>query len=157
MFRLVFLIEKWGNKVCMLNKSLYQLKQSLRAQFRKFTKSMVRRGCKQSQSNHTLKKSLYRLKQSLRAQFGKFTKSIVRRGCKQSQSNHTLFIKHSTHGKVSALIVYVNDIVVTRDDLIEIGKLKYYLVDEFKSKDLGSLRYFLGIEVARSKRGTLIS
>ena len=57
-----------------------------------------------------LKKTLYGLKQSLRAWFGKFTKSLMRRGYKQSQSNHTLFINHSILRKVSALIVYVDDI-----------------------------------------------
>jgi len=30
----------------------------------------------------------------------------------QSQTDHTLFIKHSTQGKVTTLIVYVDDIVL---------------------------------------------
>ena len=77
---------------------------------------------------------------------------MVRRAYKQSQGDHILFIKHSTHEKVSALIVYVDDIVVIGNDLTKIGKLNSYLVAEFEIKDLGSLRYFLGIEVARSKQ-----
>ena len=36
---------------------------------------------------------------------------------KQSQGDHTLFIKHSSRGKIAALIVYVDDIIVTGDDL----------------------------------------
>lgn len=36
--------RKYGNKVCGLKKSLYGLKQFLRAWFGKFTKSMVRKG-----------------------------------------------------------------------------------------------------------------
>ena len=35
--------------------------------------------------------------------------------------------------------------------------LKKYLAQEFEIKDLGSLKYFLGIEVARSKDGIFIS
>lgn len=35
----------------------------------------------------------------------------------KSQSNHTLFIKNSPHGKVKALIVYVDDFFQTGDDL----------------------------------------
>ena len=35
--------------------------------------------------------------------------------------------------------------------------MKQYLAKEFKVKDLGHLKYFLGIEVARSKQGIFIS
>ena len=53
------------------------------------------------------------------------------------------------------MIVYVDDIVITGDDTKEINSLKKYLQKHFQTKDLGSLKYFLGIEVARSKRGVL--
>ena len=62
-----------------------------------------------------------------------FTKFMVRKGYKQSQGDRTLFIKHSTHGKVD-LIVYVDDIVVTGDDLSEIGKIEVVLAAELKLK-----------------------
>lgn len=62
----------------------------------------------------------------------------------RSQGDHTVFIKHSTYGKVMALIVYV---VATEDDLEEIEWLKERLATEFDIKDLRRLRYFLGIEV----------
>ena len=67
---------------------------------------------------YKLKKSLYRLKQSLRAWFGRFTKSMRSFGYHQSNSNHTLFLKKQ-HGKITALIVYVDDMVVTGNDLDE--------------------------------------
>ena len=98
-----------------------------------------------------LRKSLYGLKQSPRAWFDRFSQAMLRYGFKQSQGDHTLFVKHSSSGKVTALIVYVDDIVLTGDDLEEMGKLKNYLAKEFEIKDLGNLKYFLGIEVARSK------
>ena len=47
--------------------------------------------------------------------------------------------------------------MVNGDELEEIGKLRVYLGNEFEIKDLGSLRYFLRIEVARSKQGLFIS
>uniref|UniRef100_A0A2N9I5Z3 Reverse transcriptase Ty1/copia-type domain-containing protein n=1 Tax=Fagus sylvatica TaxID=28930 RepID=A0A2N9I5Z3_FAGSY len=75
----------------------------------------------------------------------------------KNQSDHTLFLKDSNEGKITALIVYVDDIVVTGNDTVEIGKLKTYLAKEFEIKDLGTLRYFLGIEVARSKEGIFVS
>lgn len=51
---------------------------------------------------------------------------------------------------ITVLIVYVNDIVITMSDLDEISWLKTYLGIEFEIKDLGKLRFFLGIEVAHS-------
>ena len=76
---------------------------------------------------------------------------------KQSQGNHTLFIKKSRNGKITILIVYVDDIIVTEDDLEKIEKLKKQLAKEFEIKELGQLKYFLGIEVAHSRNGIFIS
>nr|CAD1835548.1 unnamed protein product [Ananas comosus var. bracteatus] len=59
--------------------------------------------------------------------------------------------------KITILIVYVDDIVITGNDPQEMSKLKCYLAKEFEIKDLGKLRYFLGIEVARSEKGIFIS
>lgn len=47
-------------------------------------------------------------------------------------------------------MVYVDDIVITGDDSGGIASLKQFLQQQFHTKDLGRLRYFLGIEVARS-------
>ncbi|KAM7506655.1 hypothetical protein LguiA_017108 [Lonicera macranthoides] len=99
-----------------------------------------------------LKKSLYGLKQSPRAWFGRFTRSMRKFGYKQSNSDHTLFLKRC-NGNITALIVYVDDMVVTGNDLQEREALKKYLSREFEMKDLGELKYFLGIEVSRSSKG----
>ena len=64
-----------------------------------------------------LRKSLYGLKQSPRAWFDCFSQAMLKHGFKQSQGDHTLFTKHSSSGKVTALIVYVDDIVLTGDEL----------------------------------------
>ncbi|GJU66618.1 ABC-2 type transporter family protein [Tanacetum coccineum] len=72
---------------------------------------------------------------------------------KQSDADHTLFIKNNNNGKVTALIVYVDDMVVTENDPEEMKNLQTILATEFELKDLGHLKYFLGIEVARSKSG----
>jgi hypothetical protein len=103
-----------------------------------------------------LKKSLYGLKQSLRAWFGSFSSTMKTFNYKQSSSDHTLFIKHK-NGKVTALIVYVDDMVLTGDDLEEMTLLQEHLAVEFEMKSLGQLRYFLGIEVAGSAHGISIS
>ena len=66
-----------------------------------------------------LKKSLYRLKQSLRAWFEKFTQFVKSQGYSQGQGDHIMFFTHSQDGKISILIVYVDDIILTRDEPIE--------------------------------------
>ena len=75
---------------------------------------------------------------------------------RQSKSDHTLFLKHRC-GKVSSLIIYVDDMVLTGDDSEEIQRLQVQLSSEFEMKDLGSLKYFLGIEVARGKNCIVLS
>ena len=60
-----------------------------------------------------LKKALYGLKQSLRTWFRRFAKVMKESVYKQSQGDHTLFIKHSTVERVTAILVYVDDIIVT--------------------------------------------
>ena len=104
-----------------------------------------------------LKKALYGLKQSPRAWFDRFAKAVSKSGYHQCQADHTLFVKFSVTGKIAILIVYVDDIILTGDDSEEILKLKKMLATEFEIKDLGNLRYFLGMEVARSKEGIVIS
>ena len=66
-----------------------------------------------------LKKALYGLKRSSRAwfgRFGRFDKVMIANGYKQSQGDHTLFIRHSILGRVTALIVFVDDTIVIEND-----------------------------------------
>ena len=104
-----------------------------------------------------LKKSLYRLKQSPRAWFECFGKVIKRYGYIQSQADHTMFYKHSNDEKIVVLIVYVDDIMLIGDDCDELAKLKKKLAEEFEIKDLGALKYFFGMEFARSREGIFVN
>ncbi|RVW73995.1 Retrovirus-related Pol polyprotein from transposon RE1 [Vitis vinifera] len=91
------------------------------------------KGCmvleKQCQKVCKLKKSLYGLKQSLRAWFGRFTKSMRAFGYCQ----------------------------ITGNDPKERKALQNYLSREFEMKNLGPLKYFLGIEVSRSSERIFLS
>ena len=69
-----------------------------------------------------LKKALYRLKQSPRVWLGRFIKSMKFFGYTQRNSDHTLFLKHN-QGKITALIIYVDDMIVIKNDLDEILSL----------------------------------
>ncbi|XP_038881677.1 uncharacterized mitochondrial protein AtMg00810-like [Benincasa hispida] len=63
----------------------------------------------------------------------------------------------SVSGKIVVLIVCVDDIVLSGDDTVEIIRLKKKMTNEFVIKDLGNLKYFLEMEVARSREGISIS
>ena len=104
-----------------------------------------------------LNKSLYGLKQSPRAWFNRFLKVVKGFGYSQGQTDHTLFVKHSEIGKMAVLIVYVDDIIITGNHIEEINSMKRMLAKEFEVKDLGTLKYFLGMEFARSKKGISVS
>lgn len=68
-----------------------------------------------------------------------------------------MFFKHSLNGLKIILIVYVNDIILIEDNLTKIEILKIILAIEFEVRDLGQMGYFLGMEIARSKKGISIS
>ena len=51
------------------------------------------------------------------------------------------------------LLVYVDDVLIACNDKTKIDKFKVMLDDKFQLKDLGDLKYFLGLEVARSDKG----
>jgi Reverse transcriptase (RNA-dependent DNA polymerase) len=105
-----------------------------------------------------LKRSLYGLKQSPRAWFDRFSMVMKKLCYQQSNADHTMFIRRKKKKeKIYILVVYVDDIVLTNNDLTEMKKIKASLATEFEIKDLGELRYFLGIEVTQSKNGVVLS
>ncbi|XP_021867199.1 uncharacterized mitochondrial protein AtMg00810-like [Spinacia oleracea] len=53
-------------------------------------------------------------------------------------------------------MLYVNDLIMFGNDSATITTFKPYSRDCFKMKDLGSLKYFLGIEVSRSASGLFL-
>ncbi|XP_054793353.1 uncharacterized mitochondrial protein AtMg00810-like [Prosopis cineraria] len=77
-------------------------------------------------------------------------------GYKQSNFDHTLFIKKSWKKQV-VLLVHADDMILTGDDQQWIQALKEHLTTVFEMKDLGQLKYFLGIEVTRSNKGIYLS
>ncbi|KAK3023952.1 hypothetical protein RJ639_044715 [Escallonia herrerae] len=103
-----------------------------------------------------LQKSLYGLRQASRNWYHKFTQSLLVVGFIQSQSDHSLFT-FARKGSFLAVLIYVDDVIVTGTDSAKISWLKHYLDTKFHIKDLGKLKYFLGIEVARSFDGIVLS
>ena len=73
-----------------------------------------------------------------------------------SNAYSLLFVRIGSTSKLIVLI-YVDDLIVTGDNLEEINVLKQSLRRKFASKDLGRLRYFLSIEMATSHRGLFLN
>ncbi|KAK8946678.1 hypothetical protein KSP39_PZI006528 [Platanthera zijinensis] len=103
-----------------------------------------------------LKKSIYGLKQSPRACFDRFSKAVQEVDFTQSSAYFSLFTRHRATGTV-LLLVYVDDILIIGDDSKGIQAVKQHLSSVFQTKDLGHLRYFLGLEVARRSDGLALS
>lgn len=99
-----------------------------------------------------LKKSIYGLKQTSRNWNHKLTSSFISLGYVQSLFDYSLFV-NSRVSHITILLIYVDDIVLTGDDIDEIHSFKAFLDSTFKIKDLGPLQFFLGLEVAHSKKG----
>ncbi|XP_056171270.1 uncharacterized mitochondrial protein AtMg00810-like [Syzygium oleosum] len=77
-------------------------------------------------------------------------------GFKSSPHDHALFVQHTSRGSI-LLLLYVDDMVITGDDRPGISKLKHYLGQQFETKDLGQLSYFLGLEVTSDTSGYYLS
>ncbi|GJX15623.1 ribonuclease H-like domain-containing protein [Tanacetum coccineum] len=103
-----------------------------------------------------LKKSLYGLKQAPRKWNHKLTEALRDAGFVQSKNDHSLFVKNVGFVFLYVL-VYVDDLVITGNDELEIKNFKRFLKNKFKIKDLGELKYFLGIEVLKTKTGLCLT
>jgi Reverse transcriptase (RNA-dependent DNA polymerase) len=103
-----------------------------------------------------LKKAIYGLKQSPRAWYGKLSSALVKVGFKKGEADSSMFTKTSNKG-IIVVLIYVDDLVITGSDLSGIKTLKRHLSLEFDIKDLGNLKYFLGVEIARSHKGLFFS
>lgn len=77
-------------------------------------------------------------------------------GFHQSKSDYSLFVRDSG-SSFTALLVYVDDIILTGASSQVLTDLKCLLHQRFKLKDLGQLKYFLGLELAWSSCGISLS
>ncbi|CAM8953582.1 unnamed protein product [Rhodiola kirilowii] len=103
-----------------------------------------------------LTKSLYGLKQAPCQWFSKFADSLMTYGFIQSSNDHSLFT-YNHNGEFLILLVYVDDVIITGTSITRINHDKAFIHDAFQIKDLGTLKYFLGLEVARASTGIFIN
>jgi len=70
---------------------------------------------------------------------------------KHNEADHSIFYCHAFPRKCVYLIVYIDDIFITRNYATKISQFKEHLCNHFQTKDLGSLKYSLGIVVSQRK------
>ena len=73
-----------------------------------------------------------------------------------SNDDSSLFVRIGSVGRLIVLI-YVDDLIVTGDNIEEVHSLKLALRSKFAIKDLGTLKYFLGIKLATSPKGLFLN
>ncbi|XP_075492446.1 uncharacterized protein LOC142530498 [Primulina tabacum] len=103
-----------------------------------------------------LHKSIYGLKQSPRAWHAKLSTGLEALCFKRSSADSSLYVLLGLVDKLVVLI-YVDDLIITGNNTDSIAQLKTKLQHKFPIKDLGSLKYFLGIEMAASNKGLFLN
>ena len=99
-----------------------------------------------------LRRALYGLKQTSRIWFAKFSFIISHLSYIASYYDSALFL-HCTDKSTILLLLYINDMIITGDDLNGIQELKDFLSLQFEMKDFGHLNYFLGHGITHSTYG----
>jgi hypothetical protein len=103
-----------------------------------------------------LDKALYGLKQAPRAWYSRLSLKLQSLGFVPSKADISLFIYHKG-SIIIYFLVYVDDIIMTSSSPQAIEALLFDLSSDFAIKDLGSLSYFLGIEVQPAPDGILLT
>ena len=69
-----------------------------------------------------------------------------------SPHDTALFVRRSSAG-ITFILLYVDHMIITKDDSAGICSLQHFLSQHFEMKDLSTLSYFLGLEVTSSSNG----
>ncbi|KAK0607898.1 hypothetical protein LWI29_022218 [Acer saccharum] len=103
-----------------------------------------------------LRKAIYGLKQAPRAWYHELRQFLITSGFTNSYADTSLFVL-KTGGALLYLLIYVDDIILTGSSTTQVEQFVDTLARRFSLKDLGSLSYFLGVEVLPHKHGILLS
>uniref|UniRef100_A0A0A9Z310 Retrovirus-related Pol polyprotein from transposon TNT 1-94 n=1 Tax=Lygus hesperus TaxID=30085 RepID=A0A0A9Z310_LYGHE len=101
-----------------------------------------------------LKKSLYGLKQAGRQWYKKLDARLKEIGFISSCSEPCLYIRGEGEDKI-LLAVYVDDLIIASSNEKETEKLKKDITEVFEMRDIGELKYCLGIEFCRRGKNVI--
>lgn len=103
-----------------------------------------------------LRKTIYGLKQAPRAWFDKFSTFLLEYGFICNIADPSMFVYYH-NGQTLVLLLYVDDIILIGSNPSLFKHLIEALSSQFSMKDLGSLHYFLGIQVISHPEGMFLS
>ena len=93
---------------------------------------------------------IYGLKQAAKEWFDTMVPSITDFGFKQSTADPCLFIRFE-NDELATIVTQVDDFSIAADDLSLMTEIKKHLGSKFKIRDLGELKWFLGLQVTRDR------
>lgn len=103
-----------------------------------------------------LHKAIYGLCQSPRAWYSRLSSHLFDLGLCISLTDPSLFIQ-SSKTCTTFVLVYMDDLLITRSSSSYISKLIIALRVDFSITDLGYLHYFLGVEATFNSTGLLLT
>ena len=93
--------------------------------------------------------ALYGLKQAPRVWFEMFSLVVTQEGFTSSPCDTTLFVRRSSVG-ITLILLYVDDMIITRNDYTGIHSLQHFLSQHFEMKIWALLAIFLGLRLPHS-------
>ena len=103
-----------------------------------------------------LKRSIYGLKQASRQWNLKFHQAMLNDGFTMMEQDHCVYIKCSNSGFI-IMSIYIDDILIARNDKKLIDVTKKWLSSNFEMKDMGKASYVLGVEIFKDLSKRLLS
>ena len=117
-------------------------------------KGFVAKG--QQQKVCKLHRSIYGLKQASRSWNLCFDETIKTYGFEQNVDEPCVY-RYIKEKKVIFLVLYVDDILLIRNDVETLSNVKKWLAEQFQMKDLGGASYILGIQIIRDRKNKILA
>lgn len=103
-----------------------------------------------------LKKAIYGLKQAPRAGYSTLRNALLELGFHNSKADSSLFVyRHDSI--ICYFLVYVDDLIITGNKKHFVTHVVNKLSDQFSLKDMGSLHFFLEVEVISTHTSLFLS
>lgn len=82
---------------------------------------------------------------------------LLKNGFQKCPFEHTLYVREGSKGDVLIISLYVDDLIITGNNVKDIDEFKENMKQAFEMTDLGLLHFFLGLEIKQSSSGIFIS
>jgi len=100
-----------------------------------------------------MRKSLYGLQQSLHIWYGTVKDCVISIKFVASHGEGGLFVLHDTQDHatvVATVILYIDDLLIIANEVL-IGQIKDQMEKRFRMHDVGSVSFYLGMNIERNR------